>query len=179
MKRTSRQTQDLFRKLYLEGLSTGDFEPVFRELVGETAALSPNAIVRMKSKWESEYRAWCSRKLDECRYAYIWADGVYLGAGVDREKTAPAMRGGGKGGRSEGVAGYWSLAIVESTESLVRCAEELEGSGSECAAIGRWETVRLGLWAALDAVFRDCGSSEVLEPPCAERAGEVAEGAEL
>ena len=86
--RTSRQTQDLFRKLYLEGLSTGDFEPVFRELVGETAALSPNAIVRLKSKWESEYRAWCSRKLDECRYAYIWADGVYLGAGVDREKTA-------------------------------------------------------------------------------------------
>ena len=56
--RTSRQTQDLFRKLYLEGLSTGDFEPVFRELVGETAALSPNAIVRLKSKWESEYRAW-------------------------------------------------------------------------------------------------------------------------
>ena len=46
--RTSRQTQDLFRKLYLEGLSTGDFEPVFRELVGETAALSPNAIVRLK-----------------------------------------------------------------------------------------------------------------------------------
>ena len=86
--RTSRQTQDLFRKLYLEGLSTGDFEPVFRELVGETAALSPNTIVRLKSKWESEYRAWCSRKLDECRYAYIWADGVYLGAGVDREKTA-------------------------------------------------------------------------------------------
>ena len=31
--RTSRQTQDLFRKLYMEGLSTGDFEPVFRELV--------------------------------------------------------------------------------------------------------------------------------------------------
>lgn len=30
--RTSRQTQDLFRKLYLEGLSNGDFEAVFREL---------------------------------------------------------------------------------------------------------------------------------------------------
>ena len=52
--RTSRQTQDLFRKLYMEGLSTGDFEPVFRELVGETAALSPNAIVRLKQRWESE-----------------------------------------------------------------------------------------------------------------------------
>ena len=50
--RTSRQTQDLFRKLYMEGLSTGDFEPVFRELVGETAALSRNAIVRLKQRWE-------------------------------------------------------------------------------------------------------------------------------
>ena len=30
--RTGRQTQDLFRKLYMEGLSTGDFEPVFREM---------------------------------------------------------------------------------------------------------------------------------------------------
>ena len=70
--RTSRQKQDLFRKLYMEGLSTGDFEPVFRELVGETAALSPNAIVRLKQRWESDYRAWCGRMLNEYRYAYIW-----------------------------------------------------------------------------------------------------------
>ena len=35
----------------------------------------------------------------------------------------------------------------------------------------RWETVRMGLWAALDAVLSDDRSSEVLEPPCAERAG--------
>ena len=69
--RTSRQTQDLFWKLYLEGLSTGDFEPVFRELVGETAALSPNAIVRLKRRWEEEYRIWRSRMLAEYRYAYI------------------------------------------------------------------------------------------------------------
>ena len=71
--RTSRQTQDLFRKLYMEGLSTRDFEPVFRELVGETAALSRNAIVRLKQRWDPEYRAWCSRMLNEYRYAYIWS----------------------------------------------------------------------------------------------------------
>ena len=68
-------------------MSTGDFEPVFRELVGETAVLNPNAIVRLKQRWESEYRSWCGRMLVEYRYAYIWADSVYLGAGVDREKT--------------------------------------------------------------------------------------------
>ena len=84
--RSSRQTQELFRKLYMEGLSTGDFEPVFRELVGETTALSANAIVRLKSRWEEEYRSWQASRLDEYRYAYIWADGVYLGAGGDREK---------------------------------------------------------------------------------------------
>ena len=61
--RTSRQTQDLFRKLYMEGLSTGDFEPVFREIVGETAALSRNAIVRLKQRWESE---WTGRRLRCC-----------------------------------------------------------------------------------------------------------------
>ena len=56
--RTSRQTHDLFKKLYMEGLSTGDFEPVFRELVGETAALGPNAFVRLNQRWEFDYRAW-------------------------------------------------------------------------------------------------------------------------
>jgi transposase-like protein len=37
--RVSQTTQRLFARLYLEGLATGDFEPVFRELVGETTAL--------------------------------------------------------------------------------------------------------------------------------------------
>ena len=106
--RTSRQTQELFRKLYMEGLSTGDFGPVFRELVGETTALSANAIVRLKSRWEEEYRTWRSSRLDEYRYAYIWADGVYLGAGRDREKTAllcvvGAREDGGEGACWDGV----------------------------------------------------------------------------
>ena len=87
--RTSRQTQDPVSEVVLGGivhrrLRAGCFVSWWERLT----ALSPNAIVRLKSKWESEYRAWCSRKLDECRYAYIWADGVYLRAGVDREKTA-------------------------------------------------------------------------------------------
>ena len=173
--RTSRQTQDLFRKLYLEGLSTGDFEPVFRELVGETAALSPNAIVRLKSKWESEYR-WCSRKLEECRYAYIWADGVYLGAGVDREKTALLCV---VGAREDGVKELlgMELGYRESTESWSGVLRSLRDRGLSAPLLAVGDGA-LGLWAALDAVFPD-RSSEVLEPPCAERAGEVAEGAEL
>jgi hypothetical protein len=42
--RRSRTQGRLLARLYLEGLATGDFEPVFRELVGATAALSPTSI---------------------------------------------------------------------------------------------------------------------------------------
>ena len=49
--RASQTTQRLFARLYLEGLATGDFEPVFRELVGETTALSANTVVRLKEHW--------------------------------------------------------------------------------------------------------------------------------
>src|SRR5712691_4590600 len=37
--RRSRTQARLLARLYLEGLASGDFEPVFRALVGETAAL--------------------------------------------------------------------------------------------------------------------------------------------
>ena len=53
--RASQTTQRLFARLYLEGLATGDFEPVFRELVGETTALSANTVVRLKDHWGQEY----------------------------------------------------------------------------------------------------------------------------
>src|SRR5580700_6666735 len=74
--RSSKATQELFVRLYLEGLATGDFEPVFRELVGETTALSANAVVRLKERWGEEYEAWRQRSLAEHRYAYIWSVGI-------------------------------------------------------------------------------------------------------
>src|SRR5438552_5467812 len=85
--RRSRTQARLLARLYLEGLASGDFEPVFRALVGETAALSPSSILRLREEWEMEYRAWRERRLTD-RYVYIWADGVYLKAGLEREKTA-------------------------------------------------------------------------------------------
>ena len=149
--RTSRQTQDLFRKLYLEGLSTGDFEPVFRELVGETAALSRNAIVRLKQRWEEEYRVWRSRMLAEHRYAYIWADGVYLGAGVDREKTALLCV---VGAREDGVKELlgMELGYRESTESWSGVLRSLRERGMEAPLLSVGDGA-LGLWSALDEVF--------------------------
>ena len=124
--RTSRQTQDLFRKLYLEGLSTGDFEPVFRELVGETAALSPNA-VRLKSKWESEYRAWCSRKQVRLHLGGRSVPGGRSGQGED----CAAMRGGA---REDGVKELLGMERYRESTVLRSLRDRLSAPRWEMAA---------------------------------------------
>ena len=114
--RASETTKRLFTRLYLEGLATWDFEPVFRELVGETTALSPNAIVKLKERWGKEYEAWRRRPLWEHRYAYTWEDGVYLGAGLEKEKTAPLCVVGAREDGEKELLGM-ELGYRESKES--------------------------------------------------------------
>lgn len=113
--RQSKSQQRLFARLYLEGLSSGDFEPVFRALVGGTAAPSPNSILRLREEWEMEYRSWRERPLTE-RYAYLYADGVYLKAGLEREKAALLVV---IGVRADGVKEFLAMdeGYRESTES--------------------------------------------------------------
>lgn len=149
--RTSRQTQELFRKLYMEGLSTGDFEPVFRELVGETTALSANAIVRLKSCWEDEYREWRSSRLDDCRYAYIWADGVYMGAGGDREKTALLCVVGAREDGTKELLGM-ELGYRESKESWAGALRGLRDRGMDTPLLAMGDGA-MGLWSDLNEVY--------------------------
>ena len=60
---------------------------MIQELVAETTALSANAVVRLKECWVEEDGAW-RRPLGEHQYACIWADGIYLGAGLEKKKMA-------------------------------------------------------------------------------------------
>lgn len=139
----------------MEGLSTGDFEPVFRELVGETTALSANAIVRLKGRWEDEYRLWRSSRLDSCGYAYIWADGVYLGAGGDREKMALlCVVGAREDGDKELVC--MALGYRESTESWAGVLRGLRDRGMSAPLLAIGDGA-LGLWSALDQVYPTTG----------------------
>ena len=149
--RASAGTQALFAQLYLEGLATGDFEPVFRELVGETTALSPTAICRLKERWADEYTTWKQRPLREHQYAYIWADGVYLGVGSEEQKSALlCVVGAREDGTKELLA--LELGYRESTQSWQDLLRDLRDRGltAPLLAIGDGG---LGLWAALDEVF--------------------------
>ena len=149
--RASQTTQRLFARLYLEGLATGDFEPVFRELVGETTALSANTVVRLKEHWGGEYEAWRQRPLGEHRYAYIWADGVYLAAGTEKEKTALLCV---LGAREDGVKELLAMeaGYRESTESWAEVLRNLRDRGLSPPLLAVGDGA-LGLWAALGQVF--------------------------
>ena len=149
--RRSRTQARLLARLYLEGLATGDFEPVFRALVGETAALSPASILRLKQEWEDEYRLWRSRPITE-RYVYLFADGLYLKAGLEKEKTAVlVVLGVTADGRKELLA--MEEGYRESTASWSEVLRGLRDRGLVDAPLLAVGDGALGLWAALDQVY--------------------------
>jgi len=85
--RTSPKVLETLPQLYLYGISTGDFEAALECLLGVGAALSPSSIARLKERWYLEYQRWCDEPLAS-HYAYIWADGIYLKVGQNKEKLA-------------------------------------------------------------------------------------------
>jgi len=149
--RASATTQRLLVRLYLEGLATGDFEPVFRELVGATTALSPTAIVRLKEHWAAEYAAWRQRPLSAHHYAYMWVDGVYLAAGQEEERTALlCVLGAREDGEKELLA--IDLGYRESTASWADVPRDLRDRGLRAPLVAVGDGA-LGLWAALREVY--------------------------
>lgn len=150
-RRASASTQALFAQLYLEGLATGDFEPVFRELVGETTALSATSIVRLKERWADEYATWKRRPLAGRQYVYIWADGVYLGVGTEPEKSALLVV---IAAREDGTKELLALELGyrESAESWKELLRDLRERGLQPPRLAVGDG-GLGLWAALDEVF--------------------------
>ena len=86
--RRSPGVDELFRRLYMEGLTSQDFEPALRSLLGEGTTLSASSIQRLAVKFQRDFEAFGRRDLSKKRYAYVWADGVYLKAGLESEKAA-------------------------------------------------------------------------------------------
>lgn len=149
--RRSQAVQALIPELYVQGLATGDFEPALRGLLGETAALSPSTVVRLKQQWESEYEAWRRRSLGDQRYAYLWCDGVYPKAGLQGDKTAfLVVLGVNENGQKE------PLAIIEgyreSTESWAEVLRDLKARGLRDPRLFCGDGA-LGLWGAIDQVY--------------------------
>lgn len=150
-KRRSEGLDSLFPKLFIEGLSTRDFEPSLRALVGEEAPLSPSSISRLNRQFKDEFTEWKRRRLDDLEIVYVWADGVYLKAGIADEKLCVlVMIGADRTGRKHLLGleeGY-----RESKESWLALLRDLRMRGMNEPAIAVADGA-LGFWAALPEIW--------------------------
>jgi transposase-like protein len=146
-----RDVEGLLPELYLHGLAKGDFSLALRGLLGDGAALSPCVIERLRVNWQHEYDAWCARDLSDRELVYLWADGVYVKAGLDREKAALlVVIGAMADGTKEVLAvrpGY-----RESTESWKTLFADLRARGLESPKLVVADGAA-GAWAAAGAVW--------------------------
>ena len=141
----------LLPELYLHGLALGDFELALRGLLGDGAPLSASSLVRLKATWQAQYAAWQQRDLSDCRLIYLWADGVYVKAGLDTGKAALLVLIGADADGQKSV-----LAVVsgqrESTDSWTAVLRDLKRRGLRAPKLTIADG-HLGIWSALAQVY--------------------------
>jgi len=141
----------LLPELYLHGLALGDFDLALRGLLGDGAPLSAPSIARLKAGWQAEYDLWKTRAVADLDVVYLWVDGVYVKAGLEKDKAAilvvlAALRDGQK------VILSVESGYRESTESSAASLRDLKRGGLSAPKL----VIRdghLGIWGALAAVF--------------------------
>lgn len=137
-------------ELWLQGLSTRDFEPSLRALLGETTPLSPSTISRVNKQFLEDYSTWSRRPIAD-EYVYVWADGVYLDAGAEDERRVMlAVIGVNTNGDKDLLA--LEDAFGESTESWSVLFEGLRDRGLRTVAMLVADGAQ-GIWKAFLAVF--------------------------
>ena len=158
-KRRTEEVGRLLPELYLHGLAHGDFDLALRGLLGTAAPLSAASIARLKASWQAEYESWKRRRLDELEPVYVWADGIYVKAGLAQDKAAmlvliAALRDGRK------VVLAVDSGYRESTESWAALLRDLKARGLRAPRLVVADG-HLGIWGAVATVF-----PEVAEQRC-------------
>ena len=126
--RRTKEVGALLPELYLHGLAEGDFELALRGLLGEGAPLSKASIRRLRAVWNSEFEAWTQRSLADREVVYVWADGIYVKAGLERDKAALlVVMGAMRDGTKEVLA--VTSGYRESTESWAAVLRNLKARG--------------------------------------------------
>ena len=150
-KRKSTAVEALLPELYLHGLAHGDFEQALRGLLGEGAPLSGPTVARLKQKWHRELALWQTRRLEDTEVVYLWVDGIYVKAGLEKDKAAllvvlAALSDGRK----------VLLAVTpghrESTASWAAVLRDLRDRGLRPPRLVIADG-HLGLWGALRQVY--------------------------
>ncbi len=151
--RRTPEVTDVLPQLYLHGLALGDFELALRGLFGEGAPLSASTVARVKDRWHAEAAAWHERSLADLELVYLWVDGVYVKAGLEKDKAALLVA---IGGLADGRKVLITLrsGYRESTESWKGMLRDARQRGLRCPRVVIGDG-HLGIWAALREVYPD------------------------
>lgn len=149
-----RRTQELSAlvpELYLHGLALGDFELALRGLLGDGAPLSASSLVRLKATWQAASAVWQRRDLSALKLVYLWADGVYVKAGLEDSKAALLVL---IGADAEGRKHVFAVTSGEheSVVSWTSVPRDLKARGL-CAPTLTIADGHLGLWGGLAAIY--------------------------
>ena len=150
--RRTPEVNALLPELYLHGLALGDFDLALRGLLGEDAPLSAATVSRLKEQWHAELAQWASRPLADLEVVYLWVDGVYVKAGLEKEKAAVLVV---LAGLSDGRKVLVTLVPGhrESTEGWSDVLRDLKARlVAPKLVIGDGH---LGIWAGLRTVYPD------------------------
>ncbi len=151
--RRSKEVNQLIPQLYLHGLAEGDFDLALRGLLGEEAPISASTVARLKESWQAEREQWRRRSLVGLELVYMWVDGVYVKAGLEKTKAALLVA---IGGLSDGHKVVLAVepGYRESSESWAEMLRDLKERGLNCPRLVMGDG-HLGIWGALSEVYPD------------------------
>jgi len=147
----TKRVENLIPELYLHGLSLGDFDLALRGLLGDEAPLSPSSVARLKEKWLEEKRFWDTRSLDELEVVYLWVDGVYVKAGLEKEKACLLVATAGLSDGKKIIVGL-KPGYRESNESWGDFLRDLHKRGMNCPRLIIGDG-NLGIWDSVKNVY--------------------------
>ena len=126
-----------------------------RGLLGEGAPLSKSSIRRLRAGWTAEFEEWSQRRLEGREVVYVWADGIYVKAGLERDKAALlVVLGAMRDGTKEVLAlrsGY-----RESVESWSEVLRDLKARGIEAPRLLMADG-NAAIWGAVRQVWPEAG----------------------
>jgi transposase-like protein len=108
-------------------------------------------VARLKQKWQAENEMWSSEPLDDLEVVYLWVDGVYVKAGLEKDKAALLVVLAALSDGSKKI-----LAVTpghrESTQSWSSVLRDLKKRGLKAPTLVIGDG-HLGIWAALRNVY--------------------------
>jgi putative transposase len=151
--RRSRSLDALLPVLYLRGVSMGDLQEALTALLGpEAPNLSPGVTARLIEAWQEEYDRWQRRDLSARRYAYIWADGVYLQARMEPEAECILVIIGATPEGKKELIGF-HVGTRESAQSWRELLVDLKARGLTIPPELAVGDGALGFWKAMDEIY--------------------------